>query len=122
MSDILVCIRNDGCEYLTLGKEYVVLGVGNGWYDVTNDIGIVDSYDFENFTVIEDTGKPAAPIKQPFGLTPRNIYWEDLNYLRRQDIIAAMQRRMEAKMDIPVEWCKELVDLVIADNKGDIQC
>ena len=45
MSDILVCIKNDDCEYLTLGKEYVALDVGNGWYDVTNDIGIVDSYD-----------------------------------------------------------------------------
>ena len=115
MSDILVCIKNDDCEYLTLGKGYVALDVGNGWYDVTNDIGIVDSYDFEHFTVIEDV--PSK--KPPLGLKPRKIYWEELNYHRRQDIIAAMQRRMEAKMDIPVEWCQELIDLVIAGDKNE---
>lgn len=112
MSDILVCINNKDCEYLTLGKEYVALDVGNGWYDVTNDIGIVDSYDFEHFTVIEDV----PSNKPPLGLIPRKIYWEELNYRRRQDIIAAMQRRIEAKMDIPVEWCKELIDLVIGQQ------
>jgi len=115
MSDILVCIKNDGCEYLTLGKEYVALDVGNGWYDVTNDIGIVDSYDFEHFTIIEDV----LSKKPPLGLIPRKIYWEELNYHRRKDIIAAMQRRVKAKMDIPVEWCQELIDLVIAGDKNE---
>lgn len=119
MSDILVCINNKDCEYLTLGKEYVALDVGNGWYDVSNDIGSIDSYDFEHFTVIECAGKTNAPIKPPLGLIPRKIYWEELNYHRRQDIIAAMHRRMEAKMDIPVEWCKELIDLVIAGDKNE---
>ena len=113
MSDILVCINNKDCEYLTLGKEYVALDVGNGWYDVSNDIGSIDSYDFEHFTVIEDV--PSK--KPPLGLIPRKTYWEELNYHRRQDIIAAMHRYMEAKMDIPVEWCKELMDLVIAGDK-----
>ena len=119
MSDILVCIRNNGCEYLTLGKEYVVLDVGNGWYDVVNDVGIVDSYDFEHFTIIEDAGKPDAPIKPPLDLKPRKIYWEELNQHRRIDILAAMQRRVDAKMDIPVEWCQELLDLVIAGDKHE---
>ena len=108
MSDILVCINNKDCEYLTLGKEYVALDVGNGWYDVSNDIGNIDSYDFEHFTVIEDVQSK----KPPLGLKPRKLYWEELNYNRRKDILAAMQRRMEAKTDIPVEWCKELIDLV----------
>ena len=119
MSDILVCINNKDCEYLTLGKEYVALDVGNGWYDVSNDIGIVDSYDFEHFTVIEDEYRTDTPIKPPLGLKPRKIYWEELNYQRRKDIIAAMHRYMEAKMDIPVEWCKELIDLVIAGDKNE---
>ena len=114
MNDILVCINNKDCEYLTLGKEYVALDVGNGWFDVTNDIGIVDSYDFEHFTVIEDDVPRKKP---PLGLIPREIYWEELNHHRRKDIIEAMQRRIEAKMDIPVEWCQELIDLIIGENK-----
>ena len=116
---LVVCAKNTGLSNITLGRVYRV-----------------DEYNTDNYYLVDDNKNKViinkrcfvavpltdTPIKPPLGLKPRNIYWEELNYHRRQDIIAAMQRRMEAKMDIPVEWCKELIDLVIADNKGDIQC
>jgi len=112
---LVVCIRNTGLSNITLGRVYRV-----------------DEYNTDNYYLVDDEKNKVViskccfvavpltntPVKPPLGLIPRKIYWEELNYCRRQDIIAAMQRRMEAKMDIPVEWCKELIDLVIANSEG----
>jgi hypothetical protein len=112
---IVVCIALQGNKFITIGTAYEVEQDVAFHYTVKNDRGVSTRYSKECF---EET--PKKVDKPPICLTPRNIYWEELNYHRRQDIIAAMQRRMEAKMDIPVEWCKELIDLVIADSEGEI--
>ena len=117
MSDvgkIVMCITLQGNKFLTVGTAYEVEQDVAFHYTVKNDKGVSTRYSKECFEEI-----PKKPIKPPLGLIPRKIYWEELNYHRRQDIIAAMQRRMEAKMDIPVEWCKELIDLVIAGDKNE---
>jgi len=113
---LVVCIRNTGLSNITLGRVYRV-----------------DEYNTDNYYLVDDEKNKVViskccfvavpltdtPIKPPLGLIPRKIYWKELNYHRRQDIIAAMHRYMEAKMDIPVEWCKELIDLVIAGDKNE---
>jgi len=119
LTQVVVCWTNAGLDNLTKGRIYGV-----------------DEYNTDNYYLVDDEKNKViinkcffvsmpltdTPIKPPLGLKPRKIYWEELNYHRRQDILAAMQRRVEAKMDIPVEWCQELIDLVIANNKGEIQC
>ena len=37
------CVDADSSK-LTLGKEYVVVGSGNGYYTIENDIGLLQSY------------------------------------------------------------------------------
>jgi len=114
----VLCVKNTGLGNITVDRVYDVEEWGANNYELIDDEHnkvIINKRCFIRHIV-------EIPIKPPLGLIPRKIYWEELNYHRRQDIIAAMQRRMEAKMDIPVEWCKELIDLVIADNKGEIQC
>lgn len=116
VTKLVVCAKNTGLSNITLGRVYRV-----------------DEYNTDNYYLVDDEKNKViinkccfvavpltdTPVKPPIGLKPRKIYWEELNYHRRQDIIAAMQRRLEAKMDIPVEWCKELIDLVIAGDKNE---
>lgn len=114
MSDvgkIVMCTTLQGNKFITVGTAYEVEQDVAFHYTVKNDRGVSTRYSKECF---EET-----PTKPPLGLQPRKIYWEHLNYCRRQDIIAAMHRYTEAKMDIPVEWCKELIDLVIAGDKNE---
>ena len=49
--------------------------------------------------------------KPPLGLTPKNIWEEQMQHQRRQDIHAAMQRYIEAMKDIPNNWLEELIEL-----------
>ena len=115
MSDvgkIVMCTTLQGNKFLTVGTAYEVEQDVAFHYTVKNDRGVSTRYSKECFEEF-----PMKVEKPPLGLKPRKIYWEELNYHRRQDIIAAMHRYMEAKMDIPVEWCKELMDLVIAGDK-----
>jgi len=114
MSDVgkvVVCTALQGNKFITIGTAYEVEQDVAFHYTVKNDRGVSTRYSKECFE--------ATSIKPPLGLIPRKIYWEELNYHRRQDIIEAMHRYMEAKMDIPVEWCKELIDLVIAGDKNE---
>ena len=117
MSDagkIVICVTLQGNKFLTVGTAYEVEQDVAFHYTVKNDRGVSTRYSKECF---EDT--PKKIDKPPLGLIPRKTYWEELNYHRRQDIIAAMHRYMEAKQPIPVEWCKELIDLVIAGDKNE---
>ena len=50
------CVDADSSN-LTLGKEYVVVGSGNGHYTIENDIGVLQSYFQERFEIVE------TPIK-----------------------------------------------------------
>jgi hypothetical protein len=111
----VLCVDLANYSYIIKGKLYEAEDYNTNYYQLVNDEGDVSLYRKTCFV----TSNEATPIKPPLGLIPRKIYWEELNYHRRQDIIAAMQRRMEAKMDIPVEWCKELIDLVIAGDKNE---
>lgn len=118
----VLCVDEGNYSYIKSGKHYEAEDYNTNYYQLMNDEGYVALYRKTCFVVPEMYGVDVSsennpPIKPPLGLTPRKIYWEELNYCRRQDIIAAMQRRMEAKMDIPVEWCKELIDLVTGENK-----
>lgn len=117
--DTALCIEAENSSGLTLGKIYDVVGAEGNWIEIMNDSQSKSDYMFVRFVPIDNTTSKTENIKPPLGLKPRKIYWEDLNYHRRQDIIAAMQRRVDAKMDIPVEWCKELIDLVIAGDKNE---
>lgn len=114
----VLCVKNTGLANITVDRVYDAEEWGDKNYLLVDDEYkkvIISKCCFIQH-IVEIT------IKPPLGLKPRKIYWEELNYHRRKDIIEAMHRYMEAKMDIPVEWCKELIDLVIADNKGEIQC
>ena len=55
--------------------------------------------------------------KPPLGLTPKNIWEEQMQHQRRQDIHAAMQRYIEAGKDIPNEWLYELAQLNLTLQK-----
>lgn len=124
----VLCVDLDGCSSITKGKFYEALDeaedFNTNYYQLVNDEGNTELYRKTCFVVpemydVDVSGASNAPIKPPLGLKPRKIYWEELNYHRRKDIIAAIQRRVEAKMDIPVEWCQELIDLVIAGDKNE---
>lgn len=52
--------------------------------------------------------RPVLPL---LGLTPKNIWEEQMQHQRRQDIHAAMQRYIEARKEIPNEWLEELMGL-----------
>lgn len=56
-------------------------------------------------------------VKPPLGLTPKNIWEEQMQHQRRQDIHAAMQRYIEAGKEIPNEWLYELVQLNLTLQK-----
>jgi hypothetical protein len=107
----VICMVKNGYAAITVGREYIVYAFNGDVYCIIDDNGGHSIYPSKLFKNAEKQ-QPTIYVKPPLGLIPRKIYWEELNYHRRQDIIAAMQRRMEAKMDIPVEWCQELVDLV----------
>lgn len=117
MSDvgkIVMCTTLQGNKSITVGTAYEVEKDADFHYTIENDKGFSARYSKDCFEEI-----PKKVENPPLGLMPRKIYWEELNYHRRQDIIAAMHRYMEAKRDIPVEWCKELIDLVIAGDKNE---
>jgi len=115
----IVCINTGQHIHLTIGKTYEVIWEDDTHYRIYNDNGIKYYYRKEYFKGYFEVYEHITVVKPPLGLIPRNIYWEELNYHRRQDILSAMQRRVDAKMDIPVEWCKELIDLVIAGDKNE---
>lgn len=48
-------------------------------------------------------------IKPPLGLTPKNIWEEQMQHQRRKDIHAAMTRYIEAGKEIPNDWLGELI-------------
>ena len=112
----VLCVKNTALANITVDRVYDAEGWGDKNYLLVDDDKNKVIINKRCFVAVPLTD---TPVKPPLGLIPRNIYWEELNYRRRQDIIAAMQRRMEAKMDIPVEWCKELIDLVIAGDKNE---
>lgn len=119
----VLCVDEINYSYIKSGKLYEAEDYNENYYQLMNDEGDVGLYRKTCFVVPQmygaDTSSTSVPIKPPLGLTPRKIYWEKLNQHRRQDIIAAMQRQVDAKVDIPVEWCQELIDLVIAGDKHE---
>lgn len=60
-------------------------------------------------TVSAETHSTAA--KPTLDLTPKNLWEEQKQRQRRQDIHAAMQRYIEAGKEIPNEWLEELMGL-----------
>ena len=48
----------DASDRLTLGKEYAVVGSGNGYYTIENDIGLLQSYFKERFEILDRESKP----------------------------------------------------------------
>lgn len=59
--------------------------------------------------------------KPPLGLTPKNIWEEQMQHQRRQDIHAAMQRYIEAGKEIPNDWLHELLELNNAIGNVKVQ-
>lgn len=114
----ILCADKADYSYITKGKIYEAEDYDTNYYQLVNDEGDVSLYRKTCFVISNEATPVSTPVKPPLGLTPRKLYWEELNYHRRQDIIAAMQRRVDAKMDIPIEWCQELIDLVIADKSS----
>lgn len=53
----------------------------------------------------------STEIKPPLGLTPKNIWEEQMQEQRRKDIHAAIQRYIEVGKDIPNDWLEELIEL-----------
>ena len=50
------CIDGNICS-LTLGKEYVVVGSGNGYYTIKNDFGLLQSYLQERLEIVDQSSK-----------------------------------------------------------------
>lgn len=55
--------------------------------------------------------RPVQMNKPPVGLMPKNIWIEQMQAQRRNEITAAMQRFIKAGKDIPNEWLQELIEL-----------
>lgn len=69
------------------------------------------STEAETATPTETLSIEAGSTKHLLGLTPKNIWEEQMQHQRRQDIHAAMQRYIEARKEIPNEWLEELMGL-----------
>lgn len=51
--------------------------------------------------------KTADTIPHPIGLIPQKFYDEKVNKDRIHDIVNAMGRFSEAKVEIPIDWVEE---------------
>ena len=69
------------------------------------------STEAETATPTETLSIEAGSTKHLLGLTPKNLWEEQMQHQRRQDIHAAMQRYIEARKEIPNEWLEELMGL-----------
>lgn len=69
------------------------------------------STEAETATPTETLSIEAGSTKHLLGLTPKNIWEEQMQHQRRQDIHAAMTRYIEAEKEIPNEWLEELISL-----------
>ena len=81
----------------------------NGYWLSSADWSIDDNLD--NNPKFIKRPVEAVSIKPHLGLTPKNIWEEQMQYQRRQDIHAAMQRYIEAGKEIPNDWLYELISL-----------
>jgi len=50
--------------------------------------------------------------RPPLGVIPREIYWEDQNQKRKDDLKGAVIRYAENTLKIPLEWIEEYNYLV----------
>ena len=64
-----------------------------------------------NQKVSTEVEAASTEIKHYLGLTSKNIWEEQMQHQRRQDIHAAMQRYIEAGKEIPNDWLYELMGL-----------
>lgn len=81
----------------------------NGYWLSSADWSIDDNLD--NNPKFIKRPVEAVSIKPPLGLIPKNVWEEQMQYQRRQDIHAAMQRYIEVGKEIPNEWLEELIGL-----------
>lgn len=119
----VLCVDEMTYSYIKSGRFYEAEDYNTNYYQLVNDEGSLELYRKTCFVVpqmygVDTSSENNIPVKPLIGLIPRKVYWEELNQHRRQDIIAAIHRYMEAKLPIPVEWCKELIDLVTADKSS----
>lgn len=102
--DIVYFMDTDGVWKQSCWFEYEVLRT-------TDFIKRPVSANQEVSTPTETLSIEAGSTKHLLGLTPKNIWEEQMQHQRRQDIHAAMQRYIEARKEIPNEWLEELIGL-----------
>lgn len=125
----------DGCWYRTSSAEHADIMRSSGeWEESSFAIKEIDiSHHFfprpvsseqpvsaEVETAISTETHSIEP-KPPLGLTPKNIWEEQMQHQRRQDIHTAMQRYIEAGKDIPNNWLRELIELNNAIGNVKVQ-
>lgn len=102
------------------------------WYKVTDGRGVYKNYDDgawwqDSIMTAEEINmltcfipRPVTTeIKQPLGLCPKNMFIEQMNKQRKNDIEQAIVRYVEARKGVPNEWLQELIELnnVLVDEE-----
>ena len=87
------------------------IDIGNGFIPRHVSANQEVSTEAETATPTETLSIEAGSTKHLLGLTPKNLWEEQMQHQRRQDIHAAMQRYIGAGKDIPNEWLEELMGL-----------
>lgn len=93
---------NNGLWYRTTDKVFA---------DIMRSTGEWDESIFAVEDIVSGDGFIPRPVLPLLGLTPKNLWEEQMQHQRRQDIHAAMQRYIEARKEIPNEWLEELMGL-----------
>lgn len=93
---------NNGLWYRTTDKVFA---------DIMRSTGEWDESIFAVEDIVSGDGFIPRPVLPLLGLTPKNIWEEQMQHQRRQDIHAAMTRYIEAEKEIPNEWLEELMGL-----------
>jgi hypothetical protein len=118
------CTDNDLWYKFTSNRVYVSEGCVDSW-DLSAFSGTPDKYfvprpvpseqpvSAEVETAISTETHSIEP-KPPLGLTPKNIWEEQMQHQRRQDIHTAVQRYISGGKEIPNDWLHELIELNIA--------
>lgn len=116
------CTHNELWYKFTSGSAYVSEGYEKNW----NLSGFSGNPPDESFIPLPvsseqpvsaevetavSTETHSIEPKPPLGLTPKNLWEEQMQHQRRQDIHAAMQRYIEAGKEIPNNWLEELLEL-----------
>ena len=100
--DATHCNVNNGLWYRTTDKVFA---------DTMRSTSKWEESIFAVEDIVSGDGFIPRPVLPLLGLTPKNLWEEQMQHQRRQDIRAAMQRYIGAGKDIPNEWLEELMGL-----------